>query len=283
MAKAFSVASWNVEHFGATKKNTGIPKKPIAPIIQYLAKQNADIVAIYEVIGSVVFEQVRKEMPGYQFVITEGPQSQEILVGYKKKLEAFFTQKVEFKSGAATLRPGALLTLTVDGENYPLLFLHLKSLTEPKGFGLRDDMFSKAISLRKKIDLAHQRMGGTGRANFIFLGDINTMGMNLTYSAKDVTAKEEIERLSNRISRKSIQMNILSKTHESTWWPGSNSAYPIGNLDHVVSADHLKFKDFHGTSVDVRGWVDEDSDIKKDAWTKKYSDHSLLYFEVQKV
>lgn len=283
MAKAFSVASWNVEHFGATNKDSDVPKKPIAPIIKFLADQNADIVAVYEVVGKVVFSEVQKQMPNYQFVITEGPQSQEIMVGYKKSISAFFTQKVEFKSGAATLRPGALLTIAVDGQNYPLLFLHLKSLTEPKGFGLRDDMFSKAISLRKSVDKAHTSVGNSGRANFIYLGDINTMGMNLTYSKKDISAQEEIDRLASRMGTKSVEMRILEKSHGGTWWPGSSSSYPVGNLDHVVSAEHLKFKSFAGSSVDVRGWVDESTDAKKDGWVKKYSDHALLYFEVQKV
>ena len=53
MAKAFSVASWNVEYFGKTKKNSSTPKKPIGPIVDYLASQKADIVAVYEVVGKM--------------------------------------------------------------------------------------------------------------------------------------------------------------------------------------------------------------------------------------
>lgn len=49
MAKAFSVASWNVEHFGAMHKNKAKPKKPVGPIIEFLVQQNADVVAVYEV------------------------------------------------------------------------------------------------------------------------------------------------------------------------------------------------------------------------------------------
>ena len=113
MAKAFSVLSWNVKHFGATDKKKKKPNKPVKPIIQLLAAQDADVVAIYEVVGSVVFDTIVTEMPGYQFHITEGPQSQEILVGVKKKFTSFFTQKVRFKSGQRTLRPGALLTLKI--------------------------------------------------------------------------------------------------------------------------------------------------------------------------
>jgi hypothetical protein len=283
MAKAFSVASWNVEHFGAKNKGHDKPKKPIGPIIDFLASQKADIVAVYEVVGKIVFDEVVKKMPNYQFHITEGPQTQEILVGVKKKFTSFFTQKTGFKSGAAMLRPGALLTLVIDGENYPLLFLHLKSLSVPKGFGLRDDMTERAIKFRKILNKADAAAGGTGQSNFIFLGDLNTMGMNLTYSKKDITGKEEIDRLQKRLAHKKVKMTILDKSKPATFWPGTNSTYKPSILDHVVAADHLNFKKFGGFNVDVRGWVDEPTNFKKDEWAKKFSDHALLFFEVQKV
>ena len=278
MAKAFSVASWNVEHFGATPRNVRNPKKPIKPIIKFLAKQNADVVAVYEVVGSVVFDTIVDEMPDFSFHVTEGPQTQEILVGVRKTFSSFFTQKLEFKSGQATLRPGALLTVIVDGKKYPLLFLHLKSLTVPKGFGLRDDMTERAINFRKKLDKVG---GGANKSNYIFMGDLNTMGMNLTFNPKDISGQEEIERLRKRTKKR--KMHVADKTHPVTFWPGSSSSFNPSDLDHVVAADHLNFKSFGGTSVDVRGWPDEPTDAKKDAWTKKFSDHALLFFEVQKV
>lgn len=282
MAKAFSVASWNVEHFGRTSPNSSKPNKAIGPIIDFLANQKADVVAVYEVVGRMVFDEVTKRMPGYQFHITEGPQTQEILVGVKKSISAFFSQKTTFRSGSSMLRPGALLTITVDGVNYPLLFLHLKSMTAPKGFGLRDDMFERAIKFRKSLDKAHKAKGLKGKSNFIFLGDLNTMGMDLTFSKKDISADEEIDRLSKRLRGKSVDMGILEKSSEGTYWPGSKSSYPIGNLDHVVAANHIKFKKFSGNPVAVRGWVEESTDSKRDSWSKRFSDHSLLYFEVQK-
>ena len=283
MAKAFSVASWNVEHFGATNKGQDKPTKPVGPIIDFLAKQKADIVAVYEVVGKIVFDEIVKKMGDYQFHITEGPQTQEILVGVKKKFTSFFTQKTGFKSGAAMLRPGALLTLVIDGESYPLLFLHLKSLSVPKGFGLRDDMIERVIKFRKLLNKRDKESGGAGHANFIFLGDLNTMGMNLTYSSKDISGGEEIDRLEKRLAHKSVAMSILDKSHTATFWPGSKSSFAPGGLDHVVAADHLNFKKFGGFSVDVRGWVDEPTDAKKDSWTKSFSDHALLFFEVQKI
>ncbi len=277
MAKALSVASWNVEHFGATDSRRRKPKKPVEPIVEFIASHNADVIAIYEVVSSVVYEAVSDAMPQYTFHITEGPQAQEILVGVKRTLSAFFTQKLEFKAGQATLRPGALLTVKAHGKTYPLLFLHLKSLTVPKGFGLRDDMTQRSIDFRKRLDKA---AGGAGLSNYIFMGDLNTMGMNLTYSDRDVTAAEELHRLRKRAARR--KMSLLEKSATETYWPGSGSRYPLGDLDHVVAADHLAFKAFGGTPVDVRGWVDEGTNAQRDAWAAKYSDHSLLYLEIQR-
>ena len=107
------------------------------------------------------------------------------------------------------------------------------------------------------------------------------MGMNITHSNKDFSGEEEIERLKKRLSVKSVQMKILSKTTEGTFWPGSNSTYSISNLDHIVAASHLEFKKFSGKDVKVTGWVDEETSHKKDLWSAKYSDHAILYFEVQ--
>lgn len=275
MAKAFSIASWNVEHFGAIDKRRRKPRKDVGPIIDFIAEQRADVVAVYEVVSSVVYDEISRKMPDYNFHITEGPQAQEILVGAKRTLPSFFTQKTEFQSGQTTLRPGALLTVKAHGKTYPLLFLHLKSLTQPKGFGLRDDMTERAIDFRRVLD----RKADGGKANFIFAGDLNTMGMNLTYNDKDISGEEEIERLRRRAARKALA--VLSKSGP-TFWPGSGSRYSPSDLDHLVAADHLRFRSFGGHSIDLRGWPNEPTDAAKDRWVRNYSDHALLYAEVQR-
>ena len=91
--KAFSVASWNVKHF------KGQPAR-VQNVAQFLHAQNPDIFALYEVTGSEVFTELSTRFPGYTFQITEGPQTQEILVGVKNSLTAFITQKIQFKAGA---------------------------------------------------------------------------------------------------------------------------------------------------------------------------------------
>ena len=274
MAKAFSVASWNVEHFGKNSKKS----RPIGPIIKYLADQKADIVAIYEVESRSVYRPMVEDMPGYQFHITEGPQMQEILIGIKNGISAYVTQRLTFKAGQATLRPGVLVSVRVAGKFYPLLFLHLKSSPDPKGFGLRDDMMRRALDFRKALDKA---AGGSGKANYIFMGDLNTMGLDYPFKEHDIPAASEIKELNRRTKYR--KMRILDKTTPHTWWNGSKSKYPPSNLDHVVAADHLKFKSFSGAQVKVRGWPEKSTDAQKDAWIAKYSDHGLLFFEVQKV
>ncbi|MEM7208657.1 MAG: endonuclease/exonuclease/phosphatase family protein [Pseudomonadota bacterium] len=276
MAKAFSVASWNVEHFGAKDKNHDQPKKPIQPIIDYLASQKADIVVVYEVVGRNVYRPMLDAMPGYQFHITEGKQTQEILVGIKKGMSAFVTQKIEFRSGQDTLRPGVLVTIKVDDQYYPILCLHLKSLPDPKGFGLRDDMMRKALKLKSTLDKSSEN----GQSNFIFLGDLNTMGFDYPYSAHDITADAEIKELDRRAKYK--KMRRLKKSADLSWWNGSDHYKPGSNLDHVVAADHLKFKNFAGSEVSARGWVEKASGAEQKEWIDNFSDHALLYFEVQK-
>jgi hypothetical protein len=240
-------------------------------------EQNADVVAIYEVEGATVFQEVTTKMPNYSFHITEGPQTQEILVGVRNTLTSFFTQRVEFNSGVTVLRPGALLTVTLDQVNYCLLFLHLKSLTDPRGFGLRDDQTERALKFGNVLNNA----AADGQANYIFLGDLNTMGMNLTFSPKDLSADEEIARLKARCP--SRKLTVLEKSEPATFWPGSSSSLPPSNLDHVVAADHLTFRDFDGMAVSVRGWPQQQTDADKDKWAAKFSDHAMLFFEVQKV
>jgi endonuclease/exonuclease/phosphatase family metal-dependent hydrolase len=270
MAKAFSVASWNVEHFGKD------PSK-VAGVVGYLASQKADIVALYEVEGREVFRALVAAMPKYQFHITEGEQTQEILVGIRQGFSAWVTQKLEFQSGQSTLRPGVLVTVSLAGESYPLLFLHLKSMTDPKGFGLRDDMIERACSFRTTLDKA---AGGAGKANYLFVGDLNTMGLEYPYD-RDITPALELQRLGGRAAHS--QMRVLTKNQPHTWWNGPASSLPPSNLDHVVAAKHLTFKSSQGAEVDVRGWPQLPTDAEKAAWIAQHSDHGLLYFEVQKV
>ena len=76
-------------------------------------------------------------------------------------------------------------------------------------------------------------------------------------------------------------------THSATWCPKSTSSLPLSDLDHVYASEHLTFKqwptDNDSADVLVEGWVDLDDPEERDTWREQYSDHSMLYFEVQEV
>lgn len=270
MAKAFTVASWNVEHF----RSQGVPSR-VEDVVAFLADQNPDVFALYEVEGKEVFAELTSRMPSYTFHITEGSQVQQILLGVRTNLTAFFTQKTEFRSGVSLLRPGALLTLRVAGENYPMLFLHTKSGTDPRGLGLRDDMLVRALDFAATLDKA-----SPGKpANYIFLGDFNIMGMQYRYvRERDIGALQELRKLEQGAKRR--KMKVLGKDEPNTWWGGSTLA--PSNLDFVVARDHLRFKTFGGVEVSVRGWPKIEDEDERRQWVRDFSDHGLLFFQVER-
>lgn len=271
MSKAFSVVSWNVKHFKEDPSR-------VTRVVEFLKKQDPDVFGLYEVTGKDVFQAMTNSFPGYTFQITEGPQTQEILVGVRSSLTVFITQRTEFKAGTNLMRPGQLVTIIIDEVNYSLLFLHLASSSEPRGMGLRDDMLYKAVKFQHVLDDA---IGQKHKANYIFLGDLNTMGMDYPFD-KDIEPRFELDKWDKRASQY-YAMHRLSKTNGVTWSGGSNSTHPDSDLDHVYASKHLKFTQFNSADVVVRGWVDATSDSEKNKWIDEYSDHSILYFEVQKV
>lgn len=275
MKKVFSIVSWNVKHFKNDLNRVG-------RVVQFLKNQNPDVFALFEVVGKEVFDEMNKNFSDYSFQITEGPQTQEILVGIRNTLTSFITQRVEFKSGTTHMRPGQLVTITKDEIIYSLMFLHLASSTQPRGMGLRDDMLYRAVKFRKALDRA---AGGKNKANYIFLGDLNVMGMNYPYK-KDIEADIELKKWVDRAKRY-YGIRLLRKTFNKTWYGGSTSSYEPADLDHVFAAKHLEFKVFKNQNnedveVDVRGWVNKKTKAEKDTWIRNCSDHSLLYFEVMK-
>jgi endonuclease/exonuclease/phosphatase family metal-dependent hydrolase len=278
MPKLFSVLSWNVEHFKDDPTPTRVKK-----VVDFMKLQNPDVFGIFEVEGKTIFDALVSRMPDFTFQITEGEQTQEILVGVRKTLTAFITQKTEFRSGTTHMRPGQLVTIVKGGVNYAILFLHLASGPDPRGMGLRDDMIERAFDFRKTLDKAE---GGEGKAHYIFLGDLNTMGLEYPFN-KDIDAVTELKKADKHGQRAKIQMARLVKTHDVTWSNGTTSSLPPSNLDHVYASSNLQFSTFVRPSdqlpanVSVRGWVDLDTAAKKDKFIKELSDHSLLFFEVR--
>ena len=269
MAKLFSFASWNVEHFVNNRDR-------IKENIQFISESNPDVFAVFEVEGKDVFGSFVELMPTHNFFITEDLSKMATLVGVNRQLTAFVTQRQELKSKVPTLRPGALITLTIKDEYYSVLFVHMKSSPDPHSWGLRDDMIGHVLGLKRALD---KTPGAPPHgANFICMGDLNTMGMNVTYSDKDMTGAEELERYVKRFKPKKVR--LLSKTSDYTWWGGSESDYPPSNLDHVLASDSLNFREFDGMEILVRGWPELPTEEEQTNWIKNHSDHAMLYGEV---
>ena len=268
MAKLFSFASWNVEHF--SNKSSRVSK-----VVDTLRQCDPDVFALFEVRGKAVFNSMTERMSDYQFSILENrtQANMEILVGVKRKFQSFVTFREEFKSKVPSLRPGALVTLTINGEHYPILFLHLKSHAQPRDWGLRDDMFRHVAKLKRVLDKVAASDGK--KSNLVVVGDLNTMGLVAPYNnISDLTQDQEIEFVDKRMKR--VGFNRMKKTYEASWWGGTKT-YEPSKLDHVYAPTHLKFKDINGSNIDVIGWPQKSTKREKISWINNYSDHALLH------
>ena len=70
MAKAFSVASLNIEHLRNDPERS-------ERVVEFLKEQRPDVLAIYEVEGKELFPDLVSRLPKHTFAITEGAQVQE--------------------------------------------------------------------------------------------------------------------------------------------------------------------------------------------------------------
>ncbi len=267
----FSVLSWNVENFGIDSTDVG-------RVVQHVRRYDPDVFALIEVVGAGVYDRVASRFPTHTFHMTYGRQSQEILVGVRRTLTAFFSQKTTFQAGNAFLRPGALITLRFGNTPYNLLFLHTKSSPKPVGLGLRDDMFYRAFKLKRKLDSI-----ADGNARFVFCGDLNTMGMRYPYQ-RSIDYSTELSKLGRDAAR--VRMSVLDKSHEATW-TDSRRRLRDSNLDHVVASSSVSvtrwdFGDGVEGEVEVVGWnAFPNGSPGWRSFVSRVSDHCSLYFEVE--
>jgi endonuclease/exonuclease/phosphatase family metal-dependent hydrolase len=268
------VLSWNVEHFKDNSK--------IDAVVALIQAENPDVFALYEVEKMDILTLMQDHFPTFTFQITDGPEKQEILVGYRalNNTQAMFTQKREFKAYNPYLRPGALLTLCKQGEYLNFLFLHTDSGTDAPAFGNRAEMLEKVSKLKKSID----KIAGDTNGNLVVTGDFNTMGLFFPTSKKSdesVAASREIQALDESSSKSNMSLRV--KEFDATWSNGSKQS----DLDHVLASNSLAFKDL-GTRIDnqqsfqvaVRGWQ-QLSGTKRKNFIDTISDHCALVFEVQ--
>ena len=271
------IMTWNVEHFSGTKRAEQAGR--VDRVIAHITAEDPDVFGLLEVEGSESFNQIAQSMTDYTFMLTEGRQVQEILIGFKRTLRAFITQKGEFKENNLDLRPAALLTITSDtGKHLPILFGHFKSGSDPKGWGLRASMFEKVGSLKKVINRIAAAQGD-GSGGMVVLGDLNTMGMTLTDSDGDINADAEILRLNKRFAR--VGLRPVIKSHPHTFSNGTGSSYPDSDLDHVfVDIGMTLETDANGADAQVGGWALESAGPARDAWIASMSDHAPVTFKI---
>lgn len=267
---ALRVLSWNVEHFRSGGK--------VKAVADHIKGHDPDVFALYEVENLGVLELMRDHFANYSFHLTDGPEVQEILVGYKgsSRYQATFVQKREFKAYNPSLRPGACLTLRKDSVYLNLLFLHTDSGTDAAAFGNRSEMFDKVWSMKATID----KMAETG--HLVVTGDFNTMGLYFPRPAKKnlaVAAAREIEVLGTAGSKAS--MTLLAKEHSLTFSNGTLES----DLDHVLASNGLGVKTL-GTRADgvkyqvaVSGWQ-QLSGALRDDFLNNVSDHCALVFDL---
>ncbi len=265
------VLSWDVEKFKIASTDT-------ARVVQHGKGYNPDVFALLVLVGPGVYDHIASRFAGHNFHMTYGPQSQEILIGVRKNLTTFYSQKTGFKAGNAYLRPGVLVTIKSGNHDYNLLFLHTKSSSTPVGLGLRDDMFSRAFKLKKKLD---KKEGGNAR--FVFCGDLNTMGMKYPYN-KEIDFTTELRKLKRDASK--VQMRLLDKSHDATW-TDSNRRISDSNLDHVVASTSMNITRWQFPSgsegeVEVDGWNEFSKGTPQwRSFVSRVSDHCSLYFEIE--
>lgn len=226
--------------------------------------------AILEVEGVNVPDLMQNRFPDYDFDITDGPQSMEIIVAHRRGKfdQAAFTQKREFKAFNPRLRPGALLTVRLGATFHNMLFLHTDSGTAAPDFGNRQEMFEKIESLKRSID----RLANDGEGRLLVMGDLNTMGLWFPTRRRSdlrVSAEDEITALGKESSK--VGMSLIPKDADKTF----NNGRFISDLDHVLASDNLSIAE----PVAVRGWNQLNGAAQK-KFIKEVSDHSSLLITV---
>lgn len=243
ISSLFSFASWNIEHF------TGREERFDWVVDVLLANGPPDVFGIFEVQSSArVYNEFMSRMLSHQFNITATAKSPlDTLVGINRGFTAFYEQRDELTSGMPSLRPGALVSLPINGQNYSLLFLHLKAFDTPDSWGLRDDMIGHVRNLKKAMDNIIN-----ASANFIILGNLNAVGLNVTYADNDMKDKEELERYKDVLGYRNL--TLIPKDRPHTLWNGSGSSQPPVAADHVFASEHLDIRPGeHVVGVSVKG------------------------------
>ena len=246
-------------------------------VVTKLKGIDPDIFGLGEVVGEPAYKFIAREFPEHNFYMTYGRESQEILVGVRRTLPVFFSQKTEFQSGNSFVRPAVLATINDSESPLNILFVHPKSYPSPKDFGQRDDFFQRVFDLKRLLDI---KAGGDAR--FIVCGDMNIMGMS--YLERDfITPEDEFHHISTEGGN--VGLLFMEKSARATW-AANNKGSQSADLDHVLASQAVKFRSLTTTSgnsydITVGGWVDFPKNSKeREAFIAEASDHCFLSFQV---
>ena len=276
--KIFSFMFWNVENFiGGTERT--------AEVQAHIQCLNPDLFCLCEIQDKVALRSLLMEgLVNYDFAVTDSAGRIELLTGWRRGFfdQVLFTQRREFKADSTWLRPGSLATVKYNDDYFNFLFLHTDSGVKSADYKNRQAMYGKIWNLKKKLD------GITNdNANFITLGDLNTMGRRAYGRSAAISAETEIQDLENDAAK--AGMGMLSKTYHSTlaWKKKGTKRYSFANLDHVLATKNLRFNevyDNNGQRAEVRvdGWHYLNGSQRTE-FIEHISDHCSLYAELQVV
>ncbi|MGD9159409.1 MAG: endonuclease/exonuclease/phosphatase family protein [Desulfobacteraceae bacterium] len=276
----FTFLVWNIRHFKGSAAR-------LDNVDAFISETNPDVFGLIEYQGkSSIRELMVDRFTEYDFAVTDSTGNLEVVVGYRRGKfdQVVWTQKRQFNDRKRVLRPGALISLRLDGEFYNLLFLHTDSGTTETDYNNRKKVFGKVWKLRDAL----ARRAQSGNANLIVLGDLNTMGKGRT-----ISGEREVNWLARTATRKGMRM--LDKDANTTWsqWgkgPRGNrrklrvaelDGLKESNLDHVIASDEVAFvaRGANGESINVKGWQQLNGRDKADfLWN--LSDHCALIGEV---
>lgn len=267
------VLFWNIEKF------KGDNAARTAAAAQHIKAFDPHIVGFSEInTKRAIRNLMMEELSDYDFGITDGAQSIELMAGWKRGTfeQALYTQRREFKAGQDGQRPGALLSVKRGGQFTNFLFLHTDSGRGKRDYENRREMFGKISRLRKTLNDIEG-----GLARFVVMGDLNTMGRSALPGEDSITAEEEIEGLTRYMARGG--MSLLEKSFPKTFlqYEEDGTIEFENDLDHVISSDVTPLVPFAGgEKVRVRGWNDLSTDAERIEWTESLSDHASVEIEV---
>lgn len=285
---AFTVLSWNVEHFDGQFDNRA------ADIAAFIKNFNPDLIAIYELENSHGgFLFARAQFPGFFTFITEGQNNQEILILANPAAfdHVTLTQQHKLRIGNPYLRPGALATVTQGGVHTNLLFLHSASGTGSDAFGDRVEIAGHLFNLNQRLQELEQAGGIAAR--LIITGDFNTMGLQFPrklVSHRIQTGAQEIAGLAHLAARAHIRgfqgMAFARKEADLTFSNANDRDQ--SDLDHVLVSAGTglairgnRASDGRPFQVSVQGWLQQHSGASRNNFIAGRSDHCALIFTVQ--